>query len=178
MQNSILGRRSFTFLILHFAFAAIAIAQTGGTYTINQSVIASGGQNSAGGSYTVAGTVGQSTAGTSSTSGNYAVRGGFWTFDALAPSAAEVSVGGRVRTSNGIGIRNARVTLTASNGAIQTAVTSSFGYYRFENIPVGETCVISVSSKRFTFAQSTVVRSIFEEISDLDFIADFNELLP
>ena len=88
------------------------------------------------------------------------------------PTAANVSVGGCVRTAYGNGIRNVRVSLTAPNGETRFALTSAFGYYRFDDIPVGETYLISVSAKRFTFSQPTVIRAVFEEISHLDFVAD------
>ncbi|MGQ0541596.1 MAG: hypothetical protein ACT4O9_07080, partial [Blastocatellia bacterium] len=44
-----------------------ASAQTGGTFTITKSVIAGGGGRTAGGAFTVDGTIGQSVAGTTST---------------------------------------------------------------------------------------------------------------
>lgn len=90
----------------------------------------------------------------------------------LAPTAAMVPVGGRVRTANGNGIANARVTLTAPSGEVRTVTTTSFGYYHFNDVPVGDTYIISVASKRYSFSQPTVIRSVFEEISDLDFVAD------
>lgn len=156
-----------------------AAAQTGGDFAITQSVIASGGgQSSTGGNFAVGGTIGQSTAGKNLTGGNFAVNGGFWAANSLAPTAAQVSVSGRVRTANGNGIRNVYVTLTNLNNAVQTSFTGSFGYYRFENVTVGETYIITVYSKRFTFSQPTIVRTIFEEIADLDFVADSSQLSP
>jgi hypothetical protein len=41
-------------------------------------------------------------------------------------------------TSDGSGIRNVRVTLTAPGGQTRSALTGSFGYYGFEGVPVGE----------------------------------------
>lgn len=90
----------------------------------------------------------------------------------LAPTAASVSVSGRVRTANGIGISSARVTLIAPNGESRYSGTSTFGYYHFNDVPVGNTYIISVSSKRYSFSQPTVVQSVLEEISNLDFVAD------
>ena len=75
-------------------------------------------------------------------------------------------------TADGRGIRNARVTLTAPNGATQYSLTGSFGYYRFNEIPVGETYILSVFSKRFTFANSTQVVTVTEEIMELNFTAE------
>jgi WD40 repeat protein len=89
----------------------------------------------------------------------------------LAPTAANVSVGGRVLTANGQGIRNARVTLTDANGATRTAITGSFGYYRFDDVEVGQTYIVSVRSKRFQFSNPTLVITLMDELTDLTFTA-------
>lgn len=92
---------------------------------------------------------------------------GLWQVPALAPTAATVSIGGRVLTPAGYGLTNAIVSLADSAGNIRTARSSSFGYYRFDQVPVGETYVVSVSSKRYNFTPQVV--SLFEEITDLNF---------
>ena len=89
----------------------------------------------------------------------------------LIPSAANVTVSGRVSTSNGNGIRNVIVTLVSPNGNVITARTSSFGYFRFEEIAAGETYVISVNSKRYTFDTPSQILSVNEELTDVDFVA-------
>lgn len=89
----------------------------------------------------------------------------------LIPSAANVSVSGRVLSANGNGIRNVIVTLSSPNGSVTTARTSSFGYFRFDEIAVGETYVISVNSKRYTFDPSSQILSVNEELLDVDFVA-------
>lgn len=89
----------------------------------------------------------------------------------LAPTAANVSVSGRVLTAYGRGIRNARVTFTDSTGATRTVLTSSFGHYRFDDIEVGQTYVVSVRSKRYQFADQAHVVAVNDEITDLDFTA-------
>ena len=90
----------------------------------------------------------------------------------LAPTAALVSVGGRVTTSKGRGIGKVYVTMIDPEGNSRTALTSTFGYYRFTDVPVGETYVLSVASKRYSFNPSTQIRSIDEEIRDINFVAD------
>ncbi len=148
-------------------------AQTGGNFAITQSVIASGGgQNSAGGTFAVDGTIGQSGAGGAIGNTPFAVTSGFWNFSPLAPTAANVSVSGRIMTPNGSGIRNVRVTLTAPDGQTRTALTGTFGYYRFEEVAVGETYIISIFSKRFTFSRPTQVVAVFEAVADINFISD------
>jgi hypothetical protein len=83
-------------------------------------------------------------------------------------TAASVSVSGRLTTPNGRAVSNARVTMTGADGAPRSAVTSPFGYYRFEGVTVGETYIFTVESKQFSFAPQAVY--IGEERSDLDFI--------
>ena len=84
--------------------------------------------------------------------------------------AAQVSVGGRIQSANGNGIRNVIVSLVDSNGRTRTTKTSSFGYYSFDEVETGTT-TISVISKRFTFANPTQVISVTDSIGDLDFTA-------
>ena len=146
-------------------------AQTGGDFTITQSVIASGGnQQTTGGTFSVDGTTGQSVAGNALVGAPFAVTSGFWNFTPLAPSAATASVGGRILAANGIGIRNVIITLTnASGGEIRVTRSSGFGYYRFDEIPVGETYILTVRSKRFMFLPDTRIVTLLDELTDVDF---------
>lgn len=89
----------------------------------------------------------------------------------LAPTAANVSVSGRILTAQGQAIRSAQVTLTNSNGVTRTAITSSFGYYRFDDVEVGQTYVVSVRSNRFQFGNPTQVITLMDELTDLTFTA-------
>ncbi len=152
----------------NFASAQVA---TGGTYSLDQSVIAGGGgQNSTGGNFALDGTIGQAVADTNGATGApYKVQSGFFTPAPLAPTAASVSISGRLLTDNGRGLNNARVILTDSSGTTQTATSSSFGYYRFGDVSVGETYVISVVSKRYQFAPQVVF--VTEENNSVNFTA-------
>ena len=87
----------------------------------------------------------------------------------LTPTAAGVSLSGRILTSNGSGLRNAIISLTDSQGTSRNITTGAFGYYRFDEVAVGETYVISVASKRFSFASRIV--NVVDELNDLDFVA-------
>ncbi|CAN5547219.1 hypothetical protein BH10ACI3_BH10ACI3_16850 [soil metagenome] len=90
-------------------------------------------------------------------------------FSFLVPSAANVSISGRVVTTDGQGIRNARITLTDAGGYRRTALTAAFGYYRFDEVEVGGTYVVSIASKRFTFFAPTRIISVSDELTDIDF---------
>jgi hypothetical protein len=149
-----------------------AIAQTGGGFDLSHSVIAGGGERSTGGGFTLDGTVGQSNAGTNSTDGTFSLRSGFWAFDSFAPTAARATVGGRVLTANGSPIDKAIVILSDASGAIRSAVTNPFGYYKFEDVGVGETYFVSIRSKQFTFANPTLVINVFDNVEDVDFTAN------
>ncbi len=94
---------------------------------------------------------------------------GMWQIAALAPTAANVSVSGRVLTANGNGVRNATVVLTDSNGNSRSAITSSFGYYHFDDVEAGQTYAATVRSKRYQFVTRLI--SVTDTLADLDFTA-------
>ena len=71
-------------------------------------------------------------------------------FEEQTTTAARVAIGGRV-ISNRRGVANAIVSLTNSAGKTSQARTNSFGYFRFAEVSTGETVVISVRAKRYTF---------------------------
>lgn len=87
------------------------------------------------------------------------------------PTAAEVSVGGRVLTANGNGIRNVVVSITDPAGNTRTAVTGAFGYYSFADVPVGQTYIMSVSSKRYEFLEPTRAITVVDALDNVNFIA-------
>lgn len=87
----------------------------------------------------------------------------------LPPTAASVSVSGRVLTQDGVGLRNAIVTATDTQGVVKRTVSSSLGYYSIDELQAGQTYVINVASKRFQFTPRVV--TINEELSDFDLIA-------
>lgn len=90
----------------------------------------------------------------------------------LSPTAAGVSLEGQLFTAAGNGIRNARVTLTEQNGRVHTAVTGTFGYFRFEDIRSGQSVVVTVEAKRFTFSEPTRIISLNDNVADVWFIAE------
>ena len=91
------------------------------------------------------------------------------TLNVVAPVAASVSISGRVMTPEGRGLRNAVVELTDTNGQTRMTRTSTFGYYRFDEIEVGQTIVLSVRAKRYQFNSQVV--SVSENLEDVNFTA-------
>lgn len=90
----------------------------------------------------------------------------------IITTAATVAISGRVQTVKGRGIRNVRVTLTDSNGNSRTSLTGVGGNYKSTDLAAGETYIISVTAKRYTFVQATRVLSVNEDIQGVDFIAE------
>jgi len=87
----------------------------------------------------------------------------------LAPTAAGISISGRIMLNNGSGLVNATVYLTDSQGIFRSVRTTSFGYYQFDDVVAGQTYVIAVVSKRYQFAPQ--ILSVSDNITDLNFIA-------
>jgi hypothetical protein len=86
----------------------------------------------------------------------------------LAPTSAGVEVSGMVRTPDGRGLRNAVVTMTDAAGNMRTAVTSTFGYYRFEDVAVGENYTMGVRSRTHRFTPRVV--QVVDTLTDVDFV--------
>jgi hypothetical protein len=145
-------------------------AQSGGSYVITQSVVSNGGGTSDGGPYSVTGTAAQALAGSNSSSAEYGIRGGFWQ-SFLTPTAALVSVSGQVLQANGLGISQALVTLSSVGSAPRAVRTNSFGYFRFEDVEAGQTCIVSVLSSRYQFTNQTQSVFVVDEVTDLTFTA-------
>ncbi len=101
--------------------------------------------------------------------------GDFWMVGASlasAPTAADVTVSGRVTRADGRGVASTRVTLMDSTGQRFYALTNPFGYYRFDGIESGQTVVISIASKRYHFANTTQVISLGDNAFDVDFVSE------
>jgi hypothetical protein len=86
----------------------------------------------------------------------------------LAPTAANVSVSGRVMNAK-FGVPRAQIILTGSSGVRKSLLTNSFGFFRFDDVQVGETYIVEVVSKRYSFAPRAI--TVLDEISDMDFYA-------
>jgi Carboxypeptidase regulatory-like domain len=90
----------------------------------------------------------------------------------LAPTSAEASISGRVTTASGRGIRNVRISLSKPNGETLFATTNPFGYYRFKELQTGETYILNVNSKRYSFAEPTRVINLNEDLTDENFVSN------
>lgn len=86
---------------------------------------------------------------------------------AINPSAANVSIAGRVLAPGGRGLQNAQVVLTDGQGNTRMAVTSTFGAYRFEGVAAGEAVVLTVRSKRYYYAPMFL--NVEDGLTNVDF---------
>jgi hypothetical protein len=96
----------------------------------------------------------------------------FAVVNGFGPTAANAAISGRIVTANGSGIRNVIIQMTSGTGETKYAYSSSFGYYKFNDLPVGQTYVLSVLAKKYSFANPTRVINLNEDLSGEDFVAD------
>ena len=116
------------------------------------------------GSYTILATKsGSFLAPVSPQNGNYQIT-------MLGPSAAGVTIGGRVLSPGGSGAANARVLVTNQFGETRTAITNSFGYFRLENVAAGADYLFEIRHKRYSFAPRVI--NVSEELNELNFTAE------
>ncbi|MBK7801800.1 MAG: VCBS repeat-containing protein [Chloracidobacterium sp.] len=88
----------------------------------------------------------------------------------LAPTAAGTSVGGIVLSPGGQAVRNARLSMTDQSGMVRTAISNSFGFFRFDDVTVGETYVLNVRSKSYVFAPQLL--NVTDEVTNLIVVAE------
>ncbi|HMT07975.1 MAG TPA: M12 family metallo-peptidase [Pyrinomonadaceae bacterium] len=90
-------------------------------------------------------------------------------FTLLPPTAAGVSVDGRVTNELGFGVGRMIISLTDQNGLVRTASTNSFGYFRFDELPSGATYVVTGSSKQYSIESQVI--TVTDQITDLTLTA-------
>lgn len=83
------------------------------------------------------------------------------------PTAAHVSISGRVLDTNLQGVFKARVTITGQDGETHIAITNAFGYFLIDDLALGQSYLVEVGSKRFTYAPLVV--NAVDDVTDLDF---------
>jgi hypothetical protein len=83
-----------------------------------------------------------------------------------APTAATVSLSGRVTDVDGFAVRNAVVNLTGTNGQTRTLRTGTFGNFRFDEVTAGESYVLTAVSKYYEYEPMVVVA--YDTLEDLE----------
>lgn len=171
-------RTPILYLLVLAPLLLLPLATNAQTYEIDRYVIASGGGSGSTGSsggrtFTVDGTIGQNIAGTTSAGiggGGYSImHGGFWAADFLAPTAALVSISGRVLSLPGQPVFPARVMLTAPDGSMRSAATNTFGFYSISGLEAGHTYILTARAKGSAFVPRVV--TLNADLTDVDLTA-------
>lgn len=95
-----------------------------------------------------------------------------WAVGVINPTVASADISGRVLTADGRPIANVRVII--SGGSLPEPIdsyTGHLGYYGFNDLPAGESYVVTVKSRRFTFTNPTRIITLQQDVTGEDFIA-------
>jgi subtilisin family serine protease len=85
-----------------------------------------------------------------------------------APTAAQVTVAGRVLPRSGFGVRGVRVTITDAAGVARTVITNAFGYYRFGSVSTGQTYMIRAFGAHMAFSPRSI--SVTDTLDGVDLV--------
>lgn len=85
-------------------------------------------------------------------------------------TSSEASISGQILTYEGNPISRAQVRLTDSDGNRVTATSNSFGYYQFDDVPVGETYVITAIARDYSFTPQII--NLSGDLTGLNLIAN------
>jgi len=97
----------------------------------------------------------------------------FTNTESLTRTAAPATISGRAVDSFGRGISGARITvMNAQNGELSSAITNSFGYYTVVGTEVETFYTMTISHKRYTFADDTRTFTLHDNLAGVDFIAN------
>ncbi len=70
----------------------------------------------------------------------------------LAPTAAAITISGRVTDGGSRGLSRVSITLTNNKGEVKMAMTNNFGNFRFTDVSAGKTIVMQAAHKKYKFA--------------------------
>ncbi len=94
------------------------------------------------------------------------------TFVNAVPTAATAVISGRIFDIYGSALKDISVSvINSATGEIRYSRTNNFGAYRVAELTVGESYIITVRSKRYTFAVDTRIVVLMDDLSDQDFTA-------
>lgn len=89
------------------------------------------------------------------------------------PTAANGVVQGRVLTATGAGIAKGSIEVVGGNLTQPMRVlTNAFGIFRVDGLEAGQTYIVQVAAKGHTFAEPIRVVTLFDNLTDLEFVAD------
>lgn len=91
----------------------------------------------------------------------------------LAPTAANAEVSGRVTDTGNRGLENVSVSISGGSLIQPIVVTTRLnGQFRLTGIPTGETYLITVRSKRYSFNPSSRVLALNDNVEGITFISE------
>jgi Periplasmic component of the Tol biopolymer transport system len=88
----------------------------------------------------------------------------------LVPTAASVTVTGRLLDSSGRAVHGATVSLIGSNGVVFNALSNPFGYFSFEGVMAGQTYAADIRHRIFSFESQTI--TVTDDVTDLIIVAN------
>lgn len=147
-----------------------AKAQSGGGFEITEAVVSGGGGSAAAGDTQLDATAGQAIATGPIGAGIFGLTSGFWNFIPLGPTAAHVSISGRVVDPSGTGVASAVLYMHTQEGDLRITRSSSFGYFQFNDVAAGQAVLITVQARRYTYAPRTVI--VADDVIDIEFVPE------
>lgn len=88
----------------------------------------------------------------------------------FTPTAAGVSISGRVVGPAGQPVSRAIVRIIDTTEFVRTSMTNGFGYYHLSEVPAGGSYVMTVSHKLYSFAPRVV--NVLDDLANVDFYAE------
>jgi hypothetical protein len=85
-------------------------------------------------------------------------------------TAAGVTLSGRVIDQNGRGIANATITVSRPDGTTISVISNSFGYYRFAELPSGESYFVEAVSRRYRFSSRVI--QLTDSLDGFDMVSE------
>ena len=93
-------------------------------------------------------------------------------FPTFVPTAAKVSISGRVTDDSGNGLPRSTLTIINTHTSeTRTAVSNSFGYFRFDDLEVGNIYMVTVQNKKYSFETETRTFVLNDAMENMDFKA-------
>src|SRR5690606_233981 len=85
------------------------------------------------------------------------------------PSAAGVTLQGRVLTAAGNAIQNARVLVTDEDSQVFVARTNTFGYFQVHDLEAGHNYIVSAVARNHSFGAQAI--TLNEQVTQINIIS-------
>lgn len=164
-------KKIFSVLLISLVVAS-SMAQSGGSYNLEQNVIGNGGWRSDGSGFTVLGTMGQGNAGSIAAGGAFHLIDGLWAIENPTANSPFVTIRGTISRAQGNGIPRVRVTITnlTTNLSYQTW-SEAHGFYEITDIPAGANYLVLVSHAHFEFEPGSITLFVSQDRNNVNFVS-------